>query len=153
MIPCYQAYCGDCIFCKHPRSNLCTSVRGGRRLGVGVRGCGGGGVVSVPASLGGAPGQPWLPLWLPPLVPYGGGGPWALLQPTSAGQIMGQAGPELLRPELRCAAPLLQVRAFTGAGKMKADGGVRFHCRGQPIYHFMGTSTFAGGWAASCAVR
>ncbi|KAI7836929.1 hypothetical protein COHA_009261 [Chlorella ohadii] len=27
VIPCYQAYCGDCMFCKHPKSNLCTSVR------------------------------------------------------------------------------------------------------------------------------
>ncbi|KAL4855154.1 Alcohol dehydrogenase class-3 [Chlorella vulgaris] len=27
VIPCYQAYCGDCLFCKHPKSNLCTSVR------------------------------------------------------------------------------------------------------------------------------
>eukprot|EP00890_Picochlorum_soloecismus_P005513 jgi/Picsp_1/5963/NSC_03318-R1_alcohol dehydrogenase class iii len=27
VIPCYQAYCGDCTFCKHPRSNLCVSVR------------------------------------------------------------------------------------------------------------------------------
>ncbi len=24
---CVQAYCGECIFCKHPRSNLCISVR------------------------------------------------------------------------------------------------------------------------------
>ncbi|KIZ06980.1 S-(hydroxymethyl)glutathionedehydrogenase / alcohol dehydrogenase [Monoraphidium neglectum] len=27
VIPCYQAYCGDCKFCKHPESNLCISVR------------------------------------------------------------------------------------------------------------------------------
>ncbi|KAL4426032.1 hypothetical protein ABPG77_007828 [Micractinium sp. CCAP 211/92] len=27
VIPCYQAYCGECMFCKHPKSNLCTSVR------------------------------------------------------------------------------------------------------------------------------
>jgi Zn-dependent alcohol dehydrogenase len=27
VIPCYQAYCGDCKFCKHPDSNLCISVR------------------------------------------------------------------------------------------------------------------------------
>eukprot|EP00887_Chlorella_sp_A99_P003999 scaffold11.g3999.t1 len=27
VIPCYQAYCGDCLFCKHPKSNLCISVR------------------------------------------------------------------------------------------------------------------------------
>mmetsp|Transcript_10237 Transcript_10237/g.30833 ORF Transcript_10237/g.30833 Transcript_10237/m.30833 type:complete len:390 (+) Transcript_10237:72-1241(+) len=27
VVPCYQAYCGDCIFCKHPESNLCVSVR------------------------------------------------------------------------------------------------------------------------------
>ena len=27
VVPCYQAYCGDCMFCKHPKSNLCTSVR------------------------------------------------------------------------------------------------------------------------------
>mmetsp|Transcript_18648 Transcript_18648/g.52425 ORF Transcript_18648/g.52425 Transcript_18648/m.52425 type:complete len:325 (-) Transcript_18648:261-1235(-) len=27
VIPCYQAYCGQCKFCKHPDSNLCTSVR------------------------------------------------------------------------------------------------------------------------------
>lgn len=27
VIPCYQAYCGDCTFCKHPKSNLCTAVR------------------------------------------------------------------------------------------------------------------------------
>lgn len=27
VIPCYQAYCGNCQFCKRPRINLCTSVR------------------------------------------------------------------------------------------------------------------------------
>lgn len=27
MIPCYQANCGECIFCKHPKSNLCVAVR------------------------------------------------------------------------------------------------------------------------------
>uniref|UniRef100_A0A061S8I9 S-(hydroxymethyl)glutathione dehydrogenase n=1 Tax=Tetraselmis sp. GSL018 TaxID=582737 RepID=A0A061S8I9_9CHLO len=27
VIPCYQAYCGECKFCKHPKSNLCISVR------------------------------------------------------------------------------------------------------------------------------
>lgn len=27
VIPCYQAYCGDCTFCNHPDTNLCTSVR------------------------------------------------------------------------------------------------------------------------------
>eukprot|EP00992_Anisonema_acinus_P006003 TRINITY_DN19636_c0_g1_i1.p1 TRINITY_DN19636_c0_g1~~TRINITY_DN19636_c0_g1_i1.p1 ORF type:complete len:379 (+),score=66.52 TRINITY_DN19636_c0_g1_i1:60-1196(+) len=27
VIPCYQACCGECMFCKHPRSNLCTAVR------------------------------------------------------------------------------------------------------------------------------
>lgn len=27
VIPCYQAWCGDCKFCKRPRINLCTSVR------------------------------------------------------------------------------------------------------------------------------
>lgn len=45
VIPCYQAYCGDCVFCKHPESNLCVSVRA--FTGKGARGvgawCGGGG--------------------------------------------------------------------------------------------------------------
>lgn len=27
VIPCYQAYCGDCMFCLRPKINLCTSVR------------------------------------------------------------------------------------------------------------------------------
>lgn len=27
VIPCYQAYCGECKFCKHPESNLCVAVR------------------------------------------------------------------------------------------------------------------------------
>jgi len=27
VIPCYQAYCGDCRFCARPDINLCTSVR------------------------------------------------------------------------------------------------------------------------------
>merc|ERR1719161_3039318 len=27
VIPCYQAYCGSCQFCKRPDINLCTSVR------------------------------------------------------------------------------------------------------------------------------
>jgi len=27
VIPCYQAWCGDCKFCKRPDINLCTSVR------------------------------------------------------------------------------------------------------------------------------
>lgn len=54
MIPCYQAYCGECKFCKHPESNLCVAVR-----------------------------------------------------------------------------------SATGKGVMKSDGGTRFTCRGQKIYHFM----------------
>lgn len=60
VIPCYQAYCGDCQFCKRPNINLCTSVR-----------------------------------------------------------------------------------AFTGRGVMRADDKPRFTYNGQPIYHFMGTSTFS----------
>lgn len=61
VIPCYQAYCGDCKFCKRPRINLCTSVR-----------------------------------------------------------------------------------AFTGKGVMRADSKPRFtDPDGNPIYHFMGTSTFS----------
>ena len=35
------------------------------------------------------------------------------------------------------------IRAFTGKGVMRADGESRITCKGQPIYHFMGTSTFA----------
>lgn len=27
VVPCYQAYCGDCKFCARPDINLCTSVR------------------------------------------------------------------------------------------------------------------------------
>jgi len=27
VVPCYQAYCGSCKFCKRPDINLCTSVR------------------------------------------------------------------------------------------------------------------------------
>ncbi|KAJ8906635.1 hypothetical protein NDN08_003128 [Rhodosorus marinus] len=34
------------------------------------------------------------------------------------------------------------IRAFTGKGLMK-DGTVRFRCKGQDIYHYMGTSTFS----------
>lgn len=60
VIPCYQAYCGDCAFCKRPNINLCTSVR-----------------------------------------------------------------------------------SATGKGVMKADEKPRFSYQGKPIYHFMGTSTFA----------
>lgn len=60
VIPCYQAYCGDCRFCKRPDINLCTSVR-----------------------------------------------------------------------------------AFTGKGVMAGDGKPRFSYKGEPIYHFMGTSSFA----------
>jgi len=60
VIPCYQAYCGDCKFCARPDINLCTSVR-----------------------------------------------------------------------------------AFTGKGIMAGDGKPRFTYEGKPIYHFMGTSSFA----------
>jgi len=60
VIPCYQAYCGCCKFCRRPRINLCTSVR-----------------------------------------------------------------------------------AYTGKGVMQADGQPRFTYEGKPIYHFMGTSSFA----------
>ena len=60
VIPCYQAYCGDCMFCKRPNINLCTSVR-----------------------------------------------------------------------------------SATGSGVMKNDQQPRFSYQGKPIYHFMGTSTFA----------
>lgn len=34
VIPCYQAYCGECKFCMHPESNLCTSVRSHTGKGV-----------------------------------------------------------------------------------------------------------------------
>lgn len=34
VIPCYQAYCGECKFCKHPESNLCISVRSATGKGV-----------------------------------------------------------------------------------------------------------------------
>lgn len=34
VIPCYQAYCGDCKFCKRPNINLCTSVRAATGKGV-----------------------------------------------------------------------------------------------------------------------
>eukprot|EP00192_Tetraselmis_astigmatica_P011508 CAMPEP_0117669494 /NCGR_PEP_ID=MMETSP0804-20121206/12165_1 /TAXON_ID=1074897 /ORGANISM="Tetraselmis astigmatica, Strain CCMP880" /LENGTH=380 /DNA_ID=CAMNT_0005477561 /DNA_START=84 /DNA_END=1226 /DNA_ORIENTATION=+ len=27
VIPCYQANCGECKFCQHPKSNLCVAVR------------------------------------------------------------------------------------------------------------------------------
>eukprot|EP00892_Ulva_mutabilis_P004898 jgi/Ulvmu1/2780/UM140_0010.1 len=60
VIPCYQAYCGNCKFCEHPESNLCIAVR-----------------------------------------------------------------------------------SFTGKGVMRSDGKPRITCRGQDIYHFMGTSTFS----------
>lgn len=61
VVPCYQAYCGDCMFCKRPNINLCTSVR-----------------------------------------------------------------------------------QYTGSGVMKADSEPRFtDMDGKPIFHFMGTSTFA----------
>jgi S-(hydroxymethyl)glutathione dehydrogenase/alcohol dehydrogenase len=60
VVPCYQAYCGACKFCKRPDINLCTSVR-----------------------------------------------------------------------------------AYTGKGVMAGDGKSRFTYNGQPIYHFMGTSSFA----------
>merc|ERR1719161_3526968 len=59
VIPCYQAYCGSCQFCKRPDINLCTSVR-----------------------------------------------------------------------------------AATGKGVMLNDGKPRYTYNGQPIYHFMGTSSF-----------
>lgn len=60
VIPCYQACCGECKFCKHPKTNLCQAVRG-----------------------------------------------------------------------------------WTGRGVMKADNKPRFTYKGQPIFHFMGTSTFS----------
>jgi len=34
VVPCYQAYCGDCKFCQRPKINLCTSVRGWTGRGV-----------------------------------------------------------------------------------------------------------------------
>eukprot|EP00397_Hematodinium_sp_SG-2012_P014874 GEMP01015134.1.p1 GENE.GEMP01015134.1~~GEMP01015134.1.p1 ORF type:complete len:376 (+),score=71.23 GEMP01015134.1:99-1226(+) len=60
VIPCYQAYCGECKFCKRPNINLCTSVRD-----------------------------------------------------------------------------------FTGRGVMRADGKPRYYYQDQPIYHYMGTSSFS----------
>jgi len=60
VIPCYQAYCGDCKYCKRPHINLCTSVRN-----------------------------------------------------------------------------------WTGVGVMKTDDKPRFSYKGEPIFHFMGTSTFS----------
>ncbi|KAK9818309.1 hypothetical protein WJX72_010383 [[Myrmecia] bisecta] len=60
VIPCYQAFCGECKMCKSGKTNLCGSVR-----------------------------------------------------------------------------------QWTGKGVMAADSKSRFKCRGQDIYHFMGTSTFS----------
>lgn len=34
VIPCYQANCGNCKFCQHPRSNLCSAVRNWTGRGV-----------------------------------------------------------------------------------------------------------------------
>jgi len=34
VIPCYQAYCGECQFCKRPNINLCTSVRAAQGKGI-----------------------------------------------------------------------------------------------------------------------
>ena len=34
VIPCYQANCGACQFCVHPRSNLCSAVRSWTGRGV-----------------------------------------------------------------------------------------------------------------------
>jgi len=34
VIPCYQAYCGECKFCDRPNINLCTSVRSATGAGV-----------------------------------------------------------------------------------------------------------------------
>merc|ERR1719174_2800814 len=46
-----------------------------------------------------------------------------------------------------CARPDINlctsVRAFTGKGIMAGDGKPRFTYEGKPIYHFMGTSSFA----------
>lgn len=60
VIPCYQACCGECKFCKNPKTNLCSAVR-----------------------------------------------------------------------------------EWTGRGVMKGNNKPRFTYKGQPIYHFMGTSTFS----------
>jgi len=60
VIPCYQACCNECKFCKHPKTNLCQAVRG-----------------------------------------------------------------------------------WTGRGLMKNDEKTRFTYKGQPIFHFMGTSSFS----------
>lgn len=27
VVPAYQAYCGECKFCKHPKTNLCSAIR------------------------------------------------------------------------------------------------------------------------------
>ena len=37
----------------------------------------------------------------------------------------------------------VQVRTYTGKGVMKSDEKSRITCNGKPVYHFMGTSTFA----------
>jgi S-(hydroxymethyl)glutathione dehydrogenase/alcohol dehydrogenase len=34
VIPCYQACCGECKFCKHPKTNLCQAVRAWTGRGV-----------------------------------------------------------------------------------------------------------------------
>jgi S-(hydroxymethyl)glutathione dehydrogenase/alcohol dehydrogenase len=34
VIPCYQACCGECQFCVHPKSNLCSAVRNWTGRGV-----------------------------------------------------------------------------------------------------------------------
>ena len=136
VIPCYQAYCGDCLFCKHPKSNLCTS--GGWAMG----GWPGGVVSGVAAE-----------------------GRWCCFGPGRACSVWHVAalygGPPCSRNPPFIAQPLLAflfflstVRAFTGRGVMKADDKPRFHTLdGKPLYHFMGTSTFSGGWVLDWGPR
>ncbi len=76
--------------------------------------------------------------------------------PGSASTTPALGAPEQPRSACRCfcafSASLAQVRNFTGKGLMKADGKVRFHHQGKPIYHFMGTSTFSGEHAVAASL-
>lgn len=115
------------MFCKHPKSNLCTSGA--------CHGC-------------------CLKLFSSRDTGATCGGH---IRTEALGSDAGQAGAACrcrvcLAYTVRSAKPtcmgspcLAAVRAFTGKGVMKADEKPRFRTLdGKPLYHFMGTSTFSG---------
>jgi len=122
VIPCYQAYCGECIMYARSWWLVCRRTGGGLAYST---------LLNRADCLPNL--TPLSPLLLPPLQPG-----------RHRYHLICQFRCKHPKTNL-CAA----VRNWTGRGVMKGDDKPRFSHEGKPIYHFMGTSTFSVSRAAA----